>query len=117
MADSEGFHPEKSRVDEVALSDFIRAPLSGDLKQVPGIGPATEKLLKEHGISTSYALIGQYLSLKQEGVEPVEHADRFYYWLKSINAPGGFRAGIVHAIGEKMNSAFVGLYDVDAYQT
>ena len=52
--------------------------------QVPGIGPATEKKLRENGISTTYGLIGKYLSLKEEGVEPVEHADRFYFWLKSI---------------------------------
>lgn len=52
--------------------------------QVPGIGPATEKVLRENGISTSFALIGKYLSLKDEGVEPVEHADRFWYWLDSI---------------------------------
>jgi len=53
--------------------------------QVPGVGPATAKLLRENGISTTYGLIGKYLSLKEEGVEPVEHADRFYFWLKSIS--------------------------------
>ena len=34
----------------------------------------------------------------------------------SIDTPGGFRAGIVHSIAEKVNSTFVGLYDADAYQ-
>ena len=33
-----------------------------------------------------------------------------------IDTPSGFRAGIVHAIAEKVNSTFVGLYDADAYQ-
>jgi hypothetical protein len=31
---SEGFHPEKSRVNANALADFIRAPLTGDLTEV-----------------------------------------------------------------------------------
>jgi hypothetical protein len=31
---SEGFHPEKSRVNANALADFIRAPLTGDLLEV-----------------------------------------------------------------------------------
>lgn len=53
--------------------------------QVPGIGPATVRVLKEHEITTTYQLIGKYLSLKGEGVEPVEHADRFYFWLKNIS--------------------------------
>jgi hypothetical protein len=40
--------------------------------------------MKEHEVTTTYQLIGKYLSLKGEGVEPVEHADRFYFWLKNI---------------------------------
>lgn len=87
------------------------------LYQVPGIGDATVKLLKENDITTTYQLIAKYLSCKDEGVGPVEHADRFYYWLQSIGTPGGFRAGIVHSIAEKMNVTFVGIYDPDAYET
>jgi len=49
------------------------------------VGPATVKVFKENGISTTFQLIGKYLMLKEEGVEPVEHADRFYFWLKSIS--------------------------------
>ena len=47
---------------------------------------------------------------------PVELADRFYFWLKSVvpkNA--GFRAGIVRSIAEKVNITFPGIYDGDAY--
>ena len=38
------------------------------------------------------------------------------FLLHYIDTPSGFRAGIVHAIAEKVNSTFVGLYDADAYQ-
>lgn len=60
-------------------------------------------------------MIAKYLSFRDSEVGPVEHADRFYYWLKSIGTPGGFRAGIVHSIAEKMNVTFIGIYDPAAY--
>lgn len=57
--------------------------------------------------------------LKEEGVEPVEHCDRFYYWLKSVVPPNAsqFRAGIVNCICQKVNLTFPGIYDPDAYNT
>ncbi len=112
---ADGFHPDKSRVGAGALADFIRAPISGKLEEVPGVGPATIKILNENGISTTFQLIGQYLSLKESDVQPIEHADRFYYWLKSLKTPSGFRAGIVHSVAEKMNVTFPGIYDSSAY--
>jgi hypothetical protein len=57
------------------------------------------------------------LSLKEADTGSIEHHDRFYFWLKSINTPAGFRAGIVHCIAEKMNTFFVGIYDADVYGT
>lgn len=53
--------------------------------------------------------------LKEEGVGPVENADRFFYWLESINLPGGHRASVCHAIAERVNISFPGIYDPDAY--
>ncbi len=84
--------------------------------QVPGIGEASAKALRAAGVSTTFGLIGKYLSLKEEGVGPIEHADRFYFWLKSIGTASGHRAGVVHSIAEKMNITFVGIYDSDAYE-
>eukprot|EP01031_Cornospumella_fuschlensis_P023869 gene23869-28899_t len=62
------FNPNKSKVSDARLADFIQAPLTGDLNEVPGIGPATVELLKKEGISTTFQLIGKYLSLKDEGL-------------------------------------------------
>eukprot|EP01033_Poteriospumella_lacustris_P016704 gene16704-11957_t len=112
---SEGYHPEKSRVSADTLADFIRSPISGNLDEVPGVGPATIEILKANGITTTFQLLGQYLLLKDDGVEPVEHADRFYLWLKSLNTPAGFRAGIVHSVAEKLNVSFPRIYDSSAY--
>jgi len=93
----------------------LRAPITGDLLEVPGIGEASAKALRDAGISTTFALIGKYLTLKEEGVGPIEHADRFYFWLKSIGTAAGHRAGVVHCIAEKMNITFVGIYDSESY--
>lgn len=114
---SEGFHPEKSRVNSDALADFIRSPLRGNLSEVPGVGPWTEKILRENGITSSYALIGKFLTLHEKGLEPIEHVDRFYFWLKAIGTPSGFRAGLVHCVCEKANTLFPGIYDEDLYVT
>lgn len=115
MAD-EGFHPNKSRVDDAKLGDFIRAEVTGELQEVPGIGPKTEEALRANDISTTWQLMAKYLSLKGEKVESVDHNDRFYWWLKSTGTAAGYRAGVVHAIASKMDSAFAGLYNVDIYE-
>ena len=115
----------------------------GNLQEVPGIGDVGEKKLKEAGITTTFSLMGKYLMLKDEGVGTVENADRMYYFLQSIDYPAGFRgkqyfsrqshihicnhsrrhtfciyiAGVVHAIAEKLNIKFPGIYDADAYSS
>jgi hypothetical protein len=109
------FHPARSRVSDAALADFIRAPIRGDVEEVPGIGRKTMELLWNAGITTTFSLLGKYLMLKEKGVDPVEHADRFYFWLKSLGTPAGYRAGIVHAVAEKLNITFVGIYDASIY--
>ena len=41
----EVYHPEKSRISDSALADFLRAPITGDLLEVPGIGNPSAKAL------------------------------------------------------------------------
>lgn len=66
-----GYNPARSRTDPNKLAAFIQAPLTGVLTEIPGLGVETAKLLKENGISTTYQLFGQFLLLKDEGVESV----------------------------------------------
>ena len=91
------------------------APISGDLKEVPGIGPATEEKLRENQISTTFQLLGKFLMLKEEGVESVELCDRFWYWLESIGTPAGHRGGVVQAIANKLDASYPGMYDPSKY--
>jgi hypothetical protein len=109
------YFPSKSRTSDSSLIDFIKEPITEELLKVPGIGKATKLILSEIGVDTTYALLGKYLSLKQLNVEPVEHAERFYLWLKSIGV-NSHRCAIVHAISEKMNISFPGIYNEDIYE-
>ncbi len=108
------------------------------LVQVPGIGPATVELLKHttisydnkgnvvtvSGITSTFALIGVYLSFKSEydpetgesrTVGTVEHAQRFYLWWCSLGTSPGHRAGVVNCICEKVNISYPGIYNSADY--
>lgn len=65
---SDGYDPQKSRVAEDALADFLRAPLTGDLTEVPGIGPAAVTKLADgeegDSVANTFQLIGKFLMLK-----------------------------------------------------
>ncbi|KAF1776276.1 hypothetical protein GQ600_19280 [Phytophthora cactorum] len=106
MAD--GYDPQKSRVAEDTLADFLRAPLTGDLTEVPGIGKA--------------ALIGKFLMLKANSddnddgvIDCAAHCDAFWFWLKSKGITA-YRSGIVMAIAEKVNTMLPGIYDAAEFQ-
>lgn len=115
MTKVNNYAPHKSRISSEALADFIRAPITGDLSEVPGIGDSAILALSEVEVDTTFALMGKYLMLKQKDVEPIEHAERFYLWLKSIGI-NSHRCAIVTSISEKMNITFVGIYDPDSYE-
>ena len=72
--------------------------------------------LRANNVTTTYQLFGKYLLLKDAGVGPVEHADRFYFWLTSIGTPAGYRAGIVRSVAERLNITYIGLYEPELYE-
>ncbi|EQC39404.1 hypothetical protein SDRG_03606 [Saprolegnia diclina VS20] len=120
MAD-DGYNPEKSRIAEDTLADFLRAPLTGVLTEVPGIGPAAAKKLAggddvADQVTNTFQLIGKFLQLKRnddETDEPIDcptHCDAFWHWLKSKGV-SSYRSGIVMAIAEKVNTMVPGVYD------
>lgn len=97
------YDPDSSRTSDGTISAFIQAPITGELTEVPNIGKVGAEKLKAAGITSTFALMGKYLMLKDEGVGPVELADRFYIWLCSTDFPPGSRAGVVLAIATKLN--------------
>lgn len=87
------YDPTASRVAENTLADFLRAPLTGDLKEVPGIGRAYVIKLRqgEDGdrVENTFQLFGKFLLFKV----------RLFSRLLSISGSGGLhRNGEVLAV-------------------
>lgn len=104
------------------LDEFVQRDITGNLEEVPGIGPAAVKKLAEPdaagnpGITTTYQLIAAYLGLKDKDCDPVAHTDVFWYWLKEKGV-SSHRSGIVQCIAKKCNSFLPGLYDPSMYES
>lgn len=95
------------------------ATITGDLKEVPGIGPATLAKLAETGVYNTYQLFGQYLMLKGEEndsmIDSFEHNERFWFFLKQAGITS-HRSAIVKALAEKASLFFPGIYDPNVYE-
>ena len=65
------FYPNRSRTNPNKLAEFIHAPITGDLSEVPGIGAKTAELLSTNGVSTTYQLFGKFLMFKDKDVGSV----------------------------------------------
>jgi hypothetical protein len=99
--------------------------VSGNLQDVPGIGPAAVKKLADtsdgnEAITNTYQLFGKYLMLKgpdteEYKVESVEHAEKFWQYLKTRGITS-HRSAIVKAVAEKAATFFTGIYDANIYE-
>jgi len=124
MADVSGYDPKRSRVSDETMNIFQKGKITGDLTDIPGIGPAAVKKLRaiepeEEKITNTFQLIGKFLMLKgpnddEHKVETREHLDKFWYFLSDINI-SSHRSGIVKAIAEKVNQMMPGIYDAAEY--
>lgn len=106
------------------MEEFVQHPVTGDLTEVPGIGPAAIKILADHpteSIQNTYQLIGKYLALKSNGedtkkpIDSYEHNDVFWYFLKDRGIKS-HRSAVVQAIARKCNSFIPGMYDPTLYE-
>ena len=68
MTTKQGFDPSRSRVSADQMSNWIAAPVTGDLQEIPGLGQAGVKVLEANEIETTYQLFAKFLSLKQRGL-------------------------------------------------
>ncbi|KAL3943276.1 MAG: hypothetical protein SGBAC_002647 [Bacillariaceae sp.] len=121
----DGYDPRKSKVSDDTMEVWNSSQVSGDLKEVPGIGPAAVKKLAEADegpdkITNTYQLFGKFLMLKGPGhgdeieVEPLEHTQKFWEFLKNRGI-AAHRSAIVKAIAEKSATFFSGIYDANDY--
>lgn len=112
MAD--GFDPNRSQVADDRLAQFLAEEVNPSLQSVPGIGPANERALAAPGdgdspVTTTYQLIGKYLSLRGKDMTSDEHVNAFWHYLKGKGI-SSYRSGIVLCIAEKVNIMIPGLY-------
>lgn len=105
------FNPYATRVNEDILANFLRAPISGDLIEVPGIGPRTSSILKKSGVETTYQLFAKFLSLRGADDDCRTHCNKFIRWLVEVDTPPMFRNTITHVLAEKLALLFPSLYD------
>lgn len=112
------YEPEKSRISEDALADFLRCTLTGDLTEVPGLSRCAIRKLSSGNdkITNTFQLIGKFLILKScigktdKLITTKNHCDEFYNWLKEKGIQA-YRNDIVMCIAEKVNTMIPGLYD------
>lgn len=109
------FNPKKINICYDSLNTFLRNQITGNLQEIPYIGEITEKKLKENGINSTHCLIGKYLMFKSDGVGSIEHADRFYLYLKGI-VKSTYLFEIVYCICLKSNQFFEGIFDENLYE-
>ncbi|CAM9587817.1 unnamed protein product [Ectocarpus sp. 8 AP-2014] len=122
-----GFHPRQTGVGagpDPALEAFKKAPITGLLSEVPGIGPTAVGLLGEGEgddcVKNTFQLIGKFLVLRgsnEDGqlIDCVEHCDNFYWWLESKDVDA-HRGRIVQCIAVKANLSYPGIYDTDKWE-
>jgi hypothetical protein len=108
------------------MDEFLQVNITGNLLEVPGIGPAAVKALaksdnEDDRITNTYQLIGRYLMLKgpdrsaTDKVESMEHNNKFWYYLKSRGI-AAHRSGIVQCIARKCGTFMAGIYDPTVYE-
>ena len=115
--------PNKFRADRSTIVstdsvvNWIRSPITGKLTQVPGIGEKSQKSLEENGISTTFQLIGKFLSFKGEDVTPNELVDKFFEYINEVMPKNKFKHCVVRAIAEKVDIMFGEgvVFDVKSY--
>ena len=88
-----GYDPRKSKVSDDRMSAWCENEVTGDIQDVPGIGPEWAKLLaKDDGnpdsvVGNTWQLFAKYLSMKstdEDGnhLDVKEHNNKFWFWLK-----------------------------------
>ena len=67
------YKPSATRTSDDTIASFITSELEVSVTSVPGIGPGNAEKLRGVGISSTYQLLGKFLSFKGE-VRPLSGA-------------------------------------------
>jgi hypothetical protein len=101
------------------ISDFMRAPITGDIQEIPGIN-SNEKYKLASGVDavhTTFQLIGRVLLLKSFNPGTMQlincelHCALVAQWLSYKGIDNGQSIALI--LIEKIGTLMPGLYDVD----
>lgn len=104
------------------MSAFSEAALTGDLQQIPGIGPAAVAKLNVDGIMNSFHLIGAYIKMceleeNDDGetiIDTFSLNQKFWMYLKNLGIVA-HRSAIVKAVSGKVGTLLPGFLDANTY--
>ena len=108
------YHPSNSLTSSERQACWLRSKITGDLTEVPGVGPRSAEKLRIAGISSTHSLIGKFFMMKDGDTQPVEHCERFYLYLQSVGI-NTYRADVVQSVAERADIMLPGTYDSQAY--
>lgn len=115
----EPFTPSMSTATTEQMRKFLMAPITDELLTVPGIGERSAEALVAAGITTTFALLGKFLTFKGPDMGPVQHVEVFWLWLNDVLSEvrigRNHKAAAVRAIALKAETMLPGLYNEDVY--
>ena len=78
------FVPTKSSIRAETVAEFVNGSFNNmTLRDIPGIGPASERAFQDAGINTPAQLVAMYLSfVDSEDSTTQEVCQKFYDWAK-----------------------------------
>mmetsp|Transcript_27877 Transcript_27877/g.54896 ORF Transcript_27877/g.54896 Transcript_27877/m.54896 type:complete len:220 (+) Transcript_27877:52-711(+) len=74
----------KKDLKQETMDKFLKAPLTGKLTEIPGVGDAAAKAFDAKGIKTSWQLCGQFLMNQNGFVDTLKGCDVPKAWLNTI---------------------------------
>jgi hypothetical protein len=121
QAPEEGYDPRKSKVSDSTTEKWNTIAISGDITEVPGIGPKAAEMLafdesgrESEQIHNTHQLFGKYLMFRAEGTSSYLHNEKFWQWLKAKGIKA-HRSAVVKSIAEKTATFFPDFYDANVY--
>lgn len=87
------------------IARWICHTITGELHELPEVGPLTENVLRAAGIHNTFQLIGQFLMFKEMDRNSKQVCGDFVGWLKDIGVNSS-RHTICLCVAEKANLSF-----------
>mmetsp|Transcript_6841 Transcript_6841/g.15696 ORF Transcript_6841/g.15696 Transcript_6841/m.15696 type:complete len:115 (+) Transcript_6841:90-434(+) len=113
MAAAVEYNPNNTTINTDSLTSWLQGQITGDLEEIPGVGPANKQKMIDAGVENTYQLIGKYLTFKKGTVK--EHQDAAFSWLRDIGVNAS-RNNIILALAEKCDIFMQGIYDASLYE-